>query len=61
MRLPAYSELASMLTPVTLRPGRAKLDTIPEAIGSLVQATIGMVRVSDFKALPAVCEARADL
>jgi len=44
-----------------LPPGRAKLDTIPEAIGSLVQATIGMVRVSDFKALPAVCEARADL
>jgi hypothetical protein len=32
--------------PVTLRPGRARLSTAPDAIGSLVNATtIGMERV----------------
>ena len=47
-RLPSSSVPASVATPVTFPPGRARLVTIPNEIGSAVYPTTGTVLVVSF-------------
>jgi len=49
IRFPVISNPPAIVTPVILPPGRAMLPTSPEAIGSNITVTIGIVVVAILK------------